>query len=121
MVAQSKTTLPTSFSLKKYCPKPTTQLSFKTSAGWASAYYGMTILEAKKRGLSDIKEITQNSFAPVFAYTSPTNNNPKLRNREFERCTDLIRGIPKSFKPFSSLFGQRNSKYRFSFDLLKVC
>ncbi|MEM6526411.1 MAG: hypothetical protein AAF693_21640, partial [Bacteroidota bacterium] len=75
MVAQSKTTLPTSFSLKKYCPKPTTQLSFKTSAGWASAYYGMTILEAKKRGLSDIKEITQNSFAPVFAYTSPTNNN----------------------------------------------
>ena len=75
MVAQSKTTLPTSFSLKKYCPKPTTQLSFKTSAGWASAYYGMTILEARKRGLSDIKEITQNSFAPVFAYTSPTNNN----------------------------------------------
>ena len=75
LVAVYPNTLPAKISLKKYCPKPTTQLSFKTSAGWASAYYGMTILEARKRGLSDINDITQNSFAPVFAYTSPTNNN----------------------------------------------
>ncbi|TRX48288.1 hypothetical protein FNH22_29380 [Fulvivirga sp. M361] len=88
--------LPTSFSLKKYCPKPTTQLSFKTSAGWASAYYAMTILNARDQELTDPELITKGSFAPVYIYENLLDNNCE-RSTSIGKTLDALKsvGVPK--------------------------
>ena len=60
--------LPTSASIKQYCPKPLSQRMESTSTGWAAAYGARTILEAKMRGITDKMQLRDISFSPVFNY-----------------------------------------------------
>ncbi len=62
------TPLPSSASVKKYCPKPLSQRMENTSVGWAVSYGARTILEAKRRGLTNQLDIREISFSPVFNY-----------------------------------------------------
>ena len=62
------TPLPDSASIKQFSPKPLSQRMDNTSAGWAAAYGARTILEAKRRNITDRFEIRKFSFSPVFNY-----------------------------------------------------
>lgn len=62
------TPLPLSATLKQFCPKPLSQRMENTSPGWATAYGARTILEARRRNITDPKEIRSISFSPVFNY-----------------------------------------------------
>lgn len=46
------------------------QISFATSAGWASTWYGQTIAQAASCVESDANKITANAFSPLYAYQS---------------------------------------------------
>jgi len=61
------TSLPSSFSLKKYCPKPLNQLDLKTSSGWAAGYAALTIIQAQRNGWTGA-DITKNASAPIYLY-----------------------------------------------------
>lgn len=58
----------TSASLKQYVPEVRDQGSYGTCVGWASSYYGRTILEARLADNTNKAVITQNTFSPVFTY-----------------------------------------------------
>ncbi|MBV6640849.1 MAG: DUF4384 domain-containing protein [Cyclobacteriaceae bacterium] len=58
--------LPSSASLKNYCPKPGNQLNNLTSAGWATTFYAATILHAKQSGEMDVETITSKAFSPTY-------------------------------------------------------
>lgn len=58
----------TSTSLSKFLPEIKSQKQYGTCAGWSSAYYGRTILNARINNLTDIDEITAQAFSPVFTY-----------------------------------------------------
>ena len=62
------TPLPDSASIKQFSPKPLSQRMDNTSPGWAVAYGARTILEAKRRNLTNQLEIRKVSFSPVFNY-----------------------------------------------------
>lgn len=58
------------FSLKAFSPRVVNQISFATSAGWASVWYGQTIAQATSCLESDPQTITSNAFSPLYAYQS---------------------------------------------------
>ncbi len=62
------TPLPSSASVKQYCPKPLSQRMENTSVGWAVSYGARTILEAKRRGFKSQQKIREISFSPIFNY-----------------------------------------------------
>ena len=63
-------TLPTSYSLRKYCPKPGNQGDAGSCVGWANAYAAMSIIYNIKFGLdSAITKRTQLAFDPNFIYS----------------------------------------------------
>lgn len=61
--------LPPAASIKTWCPLPGNQLKLQTSAGWAAAYGAMTLLEAKRNGWTDPRQIAGNAFSPVYNYS----------------------------------------------------
>ena len=65
--------LPSSASLKKWCPTPKTQGQYGTCVGWSTTYCAMTIIEAQKNSWTDKTKITDNAFSPLFVYTQIKN------------------------------------------------
>ena len=61
-----KNSLPSSFSLRKYCPKRKNQGQQSSCVGWSSSYGGRTILQAYATG-ADPNQI---AFSPSFIYNS---------------------------------------------------
>ena len=61
--------LPSTASMKKYCPIPGSQGRYGTCTGWASAYAARTICWAVKNNLTDVQDITNQAFSPSFVYT----------------------------------------------------
>jgi len=57
-----------SASLKQFVPDINNQGSYGTCVGWSSAYYGLTILNARVNDISSKADITSNAFSPVFTY-----------------------------------------------------
>lgn len=55
-------------SLKQFTPVVENQKGYGTCVGWSTAYYGRTILHARRNNLTDRSEITSNAFSPVFTY-----------------------------------------------------
>ena len=55
-------------SLVEFAPEVKSQDQYGTCVGWATAYYGRTIIEAKQKGISDKSEITKLAFSPLFTY-----------------------------------------------------
>ncbi|MCB0493466.1 MAG: C1 family peptidase [Cyclobacteriaceae bacterium] len=66
---------PSKFSLKAFSPRVVNQISFATSAGWASVWYGQTIAKAASCLESDPNAITSSAFSPLYTYTSVENNS----------------------------------------------
>lgn len=60
--------IPSSHSLKKYCPAIDNQGEYGTCVGWSSAYAARTILEAYQNGWTDTYTITQNAYSAGFLY-----------------------------------------------------
>ena len=57
-----------SASLKQFVPDINNQGSYGTCVGWSSAYYGLTILNARVNNINSQEEINSNTFSPVFTY-----------------------------------------------------
>lgn len=66
--------LPSQFSLKKYCPTPGSQGSYGTCVGWASAWAGRTIVEAQAQGWTSTSQITRNAYSHGFLYYNVKSN-----------------------------------------------
>jgi uncharacterized protein YvpB len=61
-------------SLKQYVPIVKSQDQYGTCTGWATAYYGRTIIEAKQLELSNQEEINNIAFSPLFTYLNVAKN-----------------------------------------------
>lgn len=71
LVTRSFTSLPTSYSLKAYCPTPKSQGTQSSCVGWASAHGARTISNAvKNKWKNNITKINSNTFSPAFIYNS---------------------------------------------------
>ncbi|WP_373511249.1 C1 family peptidase [Persicitalea sp.] len=68
--ATASAALPARVDLSPYAPSVMHQGKFGTCVGFASAYYGRTILEAVSRGITDRAKIDSLSFSPSFLYNA---------------------------------------------------
>lgn len=84
LLTRDYSSLPESFSLKKYCPKAGSQGQFGTCTAWSSTYAARTIAEAIKWGWTNQKIINQEAFAPLFVYA-------KIKNKADSICRNGIR------------------------------
>lgn len=74
LVTRSFTSLPSSYSLKAYCPTPKSQGTQSSCVGWASAHGARTISNAVKNNWrNNIAKINANTFSPAFIYNSIKN------------------------------------------------
>lgn len=64
----SRSVFPPSVSLEKYCPTPGDQGDFGTCAAWSSAYHLRTIMEAKRKGVTDRAAINRMAYSPTWVY-----------------------------------------------------
>lgn len=75
LMARDFDNLPSSHSLKEYCPAPQSQGQYGTCTSWATAYAFRTILEAVNNGWSDESLITDEAFSPLFVYAQIKHAN----------------------------------------------
>ena len=68
LLTRAYTTLPQSYSLKKYCPTPQSQGIYQTCVGWATAYAARTIMEAIRNGWTNQVYINREAYSPLFSY-----------------------------------------------------
>lgn len=60
--------LPSNYSLQKYCPTPKSQGDYGTCTSWATAYAARTIVEAIRNNWTDKNVINRESYSPPFIY-----------------------------------------------------
>lgn len=68
LLTRSYTTLPSSWSLRQYCPAIDYQGDYQTCVGWACGYAARTISEAVRQGWRGTQYITSEAFSPLFVY-----------------------------------------------------
>ena len=74
LVTRSFTSLPSSYSLKAFCPTPKSQGTQSSCVGQASAHGARTISNAvKNKWKNNITKINANTFSPAFIYNSIKN------------------------------------------------
>lgn len=77
LMTRDFTSLPKTYSLKKYCPTPKSQAQYGTCTGWASGYAARTICEAIANSWVDKEIINKEAFSALFIYknieSKPTN------------------------------------------------
>ncbi len=59
---------PTSYSLKKYCPRVVTQHNSNTGVAWSVVWYARTMLEAIANGWKEPSNVTAHAFSPIYNY-----------------------------------------------------
>lgn len=86
-----------SASVKAYAPIPQSQGQYGTCAAWACAFAGRTILEAKRLGVTDKKEINKHIFSYGFAYRQAEATNYKCWGAYTGTIIENMqqKGIPK--------------------------
>lgn len=62
--------LPSSHSIKAFCPEVKNQSSYSTCVGWATAYAARTIADAIQHRTRNRIDITRDAFSPLFVYSS---------------------------------------------------
>ena len=72
---QDVVTETTNATLKQFAPVVKNQGTYGTCVGWASAYYGRTIIEARLNEQLDSVDIANNTFSPVFTYLNANVEN----------------------------------------------
>lgn len=121
------TALPSSHSLKKYCPTPKNQGNYGTCTSWAAAYAARTIAEAVRNGWTDRATIDREAFSPPFVYKQiKESNDYNCQQGSYPGDALLVmknKGVPKysEFHPmctnsipayvFSSAFNHRIDNY----------
>jgi len=71
LTTRSFTSIPSSYSLKAYCPTPLSQGRQPSCVGWASGYAARTISYAvKKKWAYNSTQINKNIFSPAFVYNT---------------------------------------------------
>lgn len=73
--------LPSSHSLRRYCPTPGDQQQYGTCTSWASTYQARTICEAIANGWEGQEKIDREAFAPLFIYA-------QIKNPADEECKE---------------------------------
>ncbi len=69
LLKRSYTALPSSVSLRQYCPPAASQGDHGTCTAWSTTFAARTIAEAVKWDWTDPKVIKEEAFAPIFVYT----------------------------------------------------
>lgn len=92
-------TMPTSASLKKYCPVPGDQGTYGTCVAWSSTYAARSIIEAIRHNWTDPEVIKKEAFAPGYTYyytkdAGDTNCTDGTRLGE-ALALHKSRGVPK--------------------------
>lgn len=85
-------TLPTSYSLKEFAPKPLNQFDYPTSPAWAASYAALTIVEAQQTGRTG-REITQKAFSPLFPYYYSTNTETNKNCEEVVSIAQILKAM----------------------------
>lgn len=93
LTTKSYGTLPSSASLKRYCPIPKNQ-SFQDCVGWATTYAGRTILASRNFSFTNP---TNEAFAPSFVYDQIKSNPVCEDGSKIEEALRLLanQGVPK--------------------------
>ena len=103
LLTRDYTSLPNSYSLRKYCPKVGSQGSYGTCTAWSSTYAARTIAEAVKWGWTDQEVITDEAFAPLYIYAQikDKSDNTCRNGTRMDLALKLLKtkGAPK-FKNF---------------------
>ena len=86
---RSFTSMPSSFSLEKYCPTPANQGKHGTCTAFANGYAIATILYAKTHNLTDKAIINKYAFSPTFLYEQIKNEG----DNDCQKGTDPIQAI----------------------------
>lgn len=91
--------LPSSYSLRKYCPTPGDQGIYGTCVGWATAFAARTITENVNNGWTDESKKDQETFSPIFVYAriKPENDKNCREGTYIHKALELMKtvGVPK--------------------------
>ena len=80
LMTRDFSSLPSSYSLRQYCPTPQSQGQYGTCTSWATTYAFRTILDAVKNNWNREEIITGNAYAPLFIYS-------QIKNRDDTQCS----------------------------------
>jgi len=75
--------MPTSYSLKQYCPYPRGQGNNGTCTAWATAYAARTIAEAVENKWVNRTQITAEAFSPSFIYARSRDDHENCQSGSF--------------------------------------
>ena len=67
--------LPHTYSLKQYCPKPLNQLNYNTSPGWAVSYAALTVIKAEQNGWTAQK---LQRIPPLLSFPTSRRSKPQI-------------------------------------------
>ena len=91
--------MPSSHSLRPYCPNVKSQGNYGTCTSWATAYYARTICEAVNNEWTDKQTITDEAFSPTFVYAlvkEITDHNCSKGANTFDAMMKIKeKGVPK--------------------------
>jgi len=100
-------TLPKSYSLKEFAPKPLNQLDYPTSAAWATSYGALTIIEAQQTKRTG-KEITEKSFSPLFPYFYSLGETQKFNSSQQVSIAQILKAMKNYGTPRFTEFPVRS-------------
>ena len=89
-----------SASIKKYAPVVRSQGGYGTCTGWATAYYGRTIVEAKQLGLKDQEEINKIAFSPIFTYLNAATKENSYNCQKGASLDRALRSLINDGSPY---------------------
>ena len=94
LLTRSYAVLPTSYSLRPYCPEIKSQGLYGTCTGWATAYAARTIAEAAANDWQDSAFITREAFSPLFVYALIKSNNDLncQRGTQLNSAFEILKG-----------------------------
>lgn len=97
LLKRDYTSLPRSYSLKKYCPRPMTQSIYGTCTSWATTYAARTIAEAVCQGWTNTEIISSEAFAPLFIYRMVADSSGCKHGTSIGKSLETMKniGVPK--------------------------
>lgn len=91
LMTRDFTSLPRSYSLKKYTPYPKSQGSQGSCTGWSSTYAARTIVYAIQNNITDKSRITQHAFSPSYVYNQVKVSSDCSRGAYINDALDILK------------------------------
>ena len=89
LMTRDFSSLPSSYSLRQYCPTPQSQGQYGTCTCWATTYAFRTILDAVRNNWNREEKITGNAYAPLFIY-SQIKDKDDIQCRKGSQISDAL-------------------------------